>query len=92
MTALVATDGFSPFTRPLTGHLVPVVYKRNRVASDMPNDRAILAFHTFKCFGQVLNPDAVHGRGYVTRRVVGQDIGRVMRQLKDIAERKPECV
>ena len=65
--------------------LIPVLYKRTRIVDDSPNPDATLKWHTFKCFGAVLNPDAVRGRGYVVRRVVGQDAKAVMGQLAAIA-------
>jgi hypothetical protein len=66
-------------------HLVPVVYKRSRVAGKMPNSDSQLNFHTFHCFGGVLNPNANHGKGYYVRRVMGQDERAVLSTLTAIA-------
>jgi hypothetical protein len=63
--------------------LVPVIVKRSRVGTKG---------HSFKVDGGVLNTTAVHGRGYYTRRIKGQDVMVVMNQLKDIAAGKTEHV
>lgn len=57
-------------------HLVPVVYKGSRLLA------------TFKVRGVVLDSNAVHGRGFVLRKVAGQDAVAVMSHLKSIIEQR----
>jgi hypothetical protein len=48
--------------------------------------------HSYKVQGGVLNTEAVHGRGYYTRRINGQSVPVVLGLLKDIAAGKKEHV
>lgn len=57
-------------------HLIPVIYKKNRL------------YDTYKVRGAVLDSNAVHGRGFVVRRVAGQDQVAVMSTLKAIIEQR----
>jgi hypothetical protein len=60
-------------------HLVAVVVKKSRVEQTNPS-----ISHTHKVYGGVLNTSACHGRGYYTRRVVGQNTQQVLGTLKAI--------
>jgi hypothetical protein len=60
-------------------HLVAVVVKKNRLEQTNPS-----IAHTHKVYGGVLNTDACHGRGYYTRRVVGQSPQQVLGTLTAI--------
>lgn len=57
-----------------TAHLVPVVFKRSRLKDG------------FHAVGQVIDSNAVHGRGFVIRRSKGQDPVAVMAYLKSVIE------
>lgn len=72
--------------------LVAVVYKRKRVVGHVPNESSSLSFHTFKCHGGVLNPNAVHGQGHYIRRITGQDVGAVQALLVAIVKGQKEHV
>jgi hypothetical protein len=56
--------------------LVAVVVKRSRLSQ-----RSQLNFHSYKCFGGVLNPNV---NGYYIRRNVGQHKDVVMEKLRTI--------
>ncbi len=70
--------------------MVPVVYKKIRVREQ--GESSLEPGHSYKCHGGILNSAAVGGKGFYTRRLKGQDIDAVMRQLQDIADGKKEYI
>jgi hypothetical protein len=59
--------------------LVPVIVKKCRL-----NTGSVHNFHTHKCFGGVLNPNAQHGRGYYVRRLFGQSVPAMTADLQNV--------
>jgi hypothetical protein len=84
MTALIAVRK-QEHEKVVQQTLVPVVYKKKRVVDTHVNKDSMLAFHTFKFFGGVLNPAAVHGHGHYVRKLIGNNGVAVQSQLKVIA-------
>jgi hypothetical protein len=70
--------------------MIPVVYKKIRIKEQ--GEASLEPGHSYKCHGGILNSAAVGGKGFYTRRLKGQDIRAVMRQLEDIAKGKQEHI
>lgn len=69
MTALIVNDK-SEHTLHKPTHLIPVVIKKNKLHGP--------------CCGEILNGSAVHGRGYVVRRITGPNVQDTMQNLTKI--------